>query len=172
MVLLSQELMPPETIPEGVEKEKQPWRTEYDVISTLKSMGHEVYPCGLRSDLEVIAKAREENKPQIVFNLLEDFEGQALYDQHVVSYLELNRQGLHAIAPRLFGDTALHEIPLADTDHGAAFGRMWEDYARGILDSVPTRQTGEDGKRAVEIVQAAYRSNATGKTVDLPLSID
>ncbi len=87
-------------------------------------------------------------------------------------YLELNRQGLHAIAPRLFGDTALHEIPLADTDHGAAFGRMWEDYARGILESVPTRQTGEDGKRAVEIVQAAYRSNATGKTVDLPLSID
>ena len=49
---------------------------------------------------------------------------------------------------------------------------MWEDYARGILESVPTRQTGEDGKRAVEIVQAAYRSNATGKTVDLPLSID
>src|SRR6266568_3843625 len=48
-------------------------------------------------------------------------------------YLELNRQGLHAIAPRLFGDTALHEIPLAETDHGAAFGRMWEDYARGIL---------------------------------------
>ena len=72
----------------------------------------------------------------------------------------------------LFGDTALHEISLADTDHGAAFGRMWEDYARGILESVPTRQTGEDGKRAVEIVQAAYQSNATGKTVDLPLSID
>jgi predicted dehydrogenase len=87
-------------------------------------------------------------------------------------YLELNRQGLHAIAPRLFGDTELHEIPLTETDHGAAFGRMWADYARGILESVPTRQTGEDGQRAVEIVQAAYRSNATGKTVDLPLSID
>ena len=38
--------------------------------------------------------------------------------------------------------------------------------------SVPTRQTGEDGKRAVEIVQAAYRSNATGRTVDLPLTIE
>jgi predicted dehydrogenase len=54
----------------------------------------------------------------------------------------------------------------------AAFGHMWEDYARGILEGVPTRQTGEDGRRAVEIVQAAYRSNATGCTIDLPLSID
>jgi len=99
-VLLSQELMPPETLPEGVEKEKQPWRTEYDVITTLKSIGHEVYPVGLRSDLEVIAKAREEHKPQIVFNLLEDFEGQALYDQHVVSYLELIKQPYSGCNPR------------------------------------------------------------------------
>ena len=85
LVLLSQELMPPETIPEGVEREKQLWRTEYDVISTLKSMEHDVYPVGLRSDLAVIANAREEHKPQIAFNLLEDFEGQALFDQHVDS---------------------------------------------------------------------------------------
>src|SRR5207302_7133019 len=63
LVLLSQELMPPETIPEGMEKEKQPWRTEFDVISTLKSMGHEVYPVGLASDLAVIASAREQHKP-------------------------------------------------------------------------------------------------------------
>jgi predicted dehydrogenase len=79
---------------------------------------------------------------------------------------------LHAIAPRLFGDTELHEIPLTESDHAAAFGAMWQDYAQGMLNNVPTRQTGEDGKRAVEIVQAAYRSNATGRTIDLPLSID
>src|SRR5438093_6079929 len=92
MVLLSQELMPPDTLPDGVEIEKQPWRTEYDVISTLKSMGHEVYPVGLYSDLSVIGKAREDHKQQIAFNLLEEFDGQALYDQHVVSYLELIKQ--------------------------------------------------------------------------------
>src|SRR5437773_7050833 len=100
LVLLSQELMPPETIPEGMEKEKQPWRTEFDVISTLKSMGHEVYPVGLASDLAVIARAREEHKPQIAFNLLEDFEGQALFDQHVVSYLELLKQPYTGCNPR------------------------------------------------------------------------
>ena len=110
LVLLSQELMPPETIPDGVEKEKQPWRTEYDVITTLKSMGHDVYPVGLASDLAVIAKAREEHKPHIAFNLLEDFEGQALFDQHVVSYLELLKQAYTGCNPR--GLTLAHDKAL------------------------------------------------------------
>jgi D-alanine-D-alanine ligase len=110
VVLLSQELMPPETIPDGVEKEKQLWRTEYDVITTLKSMGHDVYPVGLASDLAVIAKAREEHKPHIAFNLLEDFEGQALFDQHVVSYLELLKQAYTGCNPR--GLTLAHDKAL------------------------------------------------------------
>jgi UDP-N-acetyl-2-amino-2-deoxyglucuronate dehydrogenase len=85
-------------------------------------------------------------------------------------YLNMTHQRLYAISPRMFGDTEQHEIPMAETDHASAFRRMWEDYAHGILDDVPTRQVGEDGKRAVEIVQAAYRSNQTGQTVDLPLT--
>jgi D-alanine-D-alanine ligase len=110
LVLLSHELMPPDAIPEGVEKEKQLWRTEYDVVSTLKSIGHEVFPVGLRSDLEVIARAREEHKPQVAFNLLEDFEGRALYDQHVVSYLELIKQPYTGCNPR--GLTIAHDKAL------------------------------------------------------------
>jgi D-alanine-D-alanine ligase len=102
--------MPPETIPDGVEKEKQSWRTEYDVISTLRSMGHDVYPVGLASDLAVIAKAREDQKPHIAFNLLEDFEGQALFDQHVVSYLELLKQAYTGCNPR--GLTLAHDKAL------------------------------------------------------------
>ena len=109
-MLLSQQLMPPETIPEGVEKEKQPWRTEYDVISTLKSMGHDVYPVGLQSDLAVISKAREEHRPHVAFNLLEDFDGHALFDQHVVSYLELLKQSYTGCNPR--GLTLAHDKAL------------------------------------------------------------
>lgn len=85
-------------------------------------------------------------------------------------YLQLSAQRLHVISPRLFGDTEMHEIPLEEKGSVSAFRTMWEDYANGIVNGTPTRQTGEDGKRAVEIVQAAYRSNATGCTVDLPLS--
>ena len=87
-------------------------------------------------------------------------------------YLNLTRQRLFAIAPRLFGDTHEHELPVAEPDHATAFRRMWEDYARGMRNDAPTRQTDEDGKRAVEIVQAAYRSNATGRSIELPITID
>jgi predicted dehydrogenase len=64
----------------------------------------------------------------------------------------------------------MHEIDVTQADSAAGFRRMWEDYARGMLENAPTRQTGEDGKRAVEIVNAAYLSNQTGRTVDLPLT--
>jgi hypothetical protein len=38
IVLMQAELMPPETL-DGVEdKRSQPWRTEYDVVSTLRAM--------------------------------------------------------------------------------------------------------------------------------------
>ncbi|MBV9131078.1 MAG: Gfo/Idh/MocA family oxidoreductase [Chloroflexi bacterium] len=84
-------------------------------------------------------------------------------------YLELSRKGLQIIAPRMYSDTELHEIPLVETDSTFGFTHLWEDYSRGILNEAPTRQTAEDGMRAVEIVQAAYRSNATGQTINLPL---
>ena len=87
-------------------------------------------------------------------------------------YLHLTNRRLFAIAPRLFGDTEQHEIELQETDRTAGFRGLWDDYARGILQDRPTRQSGEDGKRAVEIVQAAYRSNATGRTINLPLTDD
>jgi predicted dehydrogenase len=80
------------------------------------------------------------------------------------------RFALVAISPQLFGDREQHEIELPMTDLSAtAFGRMWEDYAGGILEGRPTRVVGEDGRRAVEIVEAAYRSNASGRAIDLPL---
>jgi predicted dehydrogenase len=87
-------------------------------------------------------------------------------------FLELSHQQLRIISPRMYSDTEMHDIPLTETDSASGFAHMWADYARGILEDQPTRQTGEDGKRAVEIVQAAYRSNATGRTIDLPLTIE
>ena len=80
------------------------------------------------------------------------------------------RFGLQAISPKLFGDRDMHDVESTTPDgHEVAFRRMWEDYARSILENVPGRVNGEDGKRAVEIILAAYRSNETGRAVDLPL---
>ena len=52
-------------------------------------MGHEVRALGLGGDLGVITEAVEELEPHIVFNLMENFEGIAIFDQNVVSHLEL-----------------------------------------------------------------------------------
>lgn len=77
-----------------------PWTTEYDVLTHLKAMGHEVRPLGIYSDLSKIRNEIEEFKPHIVFNLLEEFDGEAVFDSNVVSYLELLRTPYTGCNPR------------------------------------------------------------------------
>ncbi|MFZ3013548.1 MAG: ATP-grasp domain-containing protein [Nitrospira sp.] len=88
LVLMHEDLVPPEQV-NGHDLETAAWRTEHNVVSTLKKLGHEVLPLGVKSDLDVIRSAIESWKPDMAFNLLEEFDGVAVYDQHVVSYLEL-----------------------------------------------------------------------------------
>lgn len=100
LVLMHEDLVPPEKLAEGVDPTTVEWKTEYDVVTTLREMGHEVHPLGLRSDLSVIRNAIEDWKPHIAFNLLEEFDGVAVYDQNVVSYLELLRMPYTGCNPR------------------------------------------------------------------------
>jgi D-alanine-D-alanine ligase len=109
-VLVHQDLIPPDTLEGHDEKEIQLWRTEFDVNSTLKSMGHEAQPIGLSDDLAPIRKCVEEYRPDVAFNLLEEFDGYPLFDQHVVSYLELHRQKYTGCNPR--GLTLAHDKAL------------------------------------------------------------
>ena len=88
LVLMHEDLVPPDHL-SGQDATTAAWRTEYDVVSTLRKLGHDVKPIGVRSDLGVLRSAIEEWKPHIAFNLLEEFDGVAVYDQNVVSYLEL-----------------------------------------------------------------------------------
>jgi D-alanine-D-alanine ligase len=123
LMLVHEDLVPPEDV-EGLDTTEQPWRTEFDVIATLAEMGHEVKPLGVRSDLGTIREAIDEWKPHIAFNLLEEFHGEAIYDQNVVSYLELLRMPYTGCNPRgimLARDKALskkvltyHRIPVPE----------------------------------------------------------
>ena len=99
LVLMHKDLVPPDQV-NGHDLKSVAWRTEYDVVSTLKKLGHEVHPLGVKSDLSVIHSAIEEWKPDIAFNLLEEFDGVAVYDQHVVSYLELLHMPYTGCNPR------------------------------------------------------------------------
>ncbi len=93
-------LVPPETL-EGVsEREIDEWRTEYDVVSHLKAAGHEVMPLGLSDSLQELRRSLRDWQPDIVFNLLEEFDGIVTYDQHVVAFLELLHQPYTGCNPR------------------------------------------------------------------------
>ncbi len=110
IVLMHHECVPPRSLKGHGEKERQIWRTEYDVMATLKRLGHEVHAVGIWNDLRLIRRATRRYKPQIAFNLLEEFAGHALYDQHVVSYLEMIRLPYTGCNPR--GLTLAHDKAL------------------------------------------------------------
>jgi D-alanine-D-alanine ligase len=100
LALMHRHLVPPETIEEGTDITAAPWRTEYDVVSTLTAMGHEVRPLAVHDDLGDIRRASEEWKPHIAFNLLEGFEDITIFDQNVVSHLELLKLSYTGCNPR------------------------------------------------------------------------
>ena len=99
LVLMHEDLVPPGSV-EGIDLAAAQWKTEYDVVSTLREMGHEVRPLGVQHDLGVIRQTVDEWKPHIAFNLLEEFSGVAVYDQNVVSYLELLKVPYSGCNPR------------------------------------------------------------------------
>src|SRR6202165_434056 len=111
IVLVHEDLVPPDTLDGLNDKEKLEIKTEYDVTSTLKKMGHELYAVGVYNNLDIIGNAILEQKPHIAFNLLEEFHGYPLYDQHVVTYLELMKQPYTGCNPR--GLTISHDKALA-----------------------------------------------------------
>lgn len=99
LVLVHEDLVPPDTV-EGIDLSTVEWRTEYEVVNTLREIGHEVRPLGVQHELAVIRQAVDEWKPHIAFNLLEEFSGVAIYDQNVVSYLELLKVPYTGCNPR------------------------------------------------------------------------
>jgi D-alanine-D-alanine ligase len=100
LVLMHPELVPPDSLDGCSEKQINEWKTEYDVVSTLRAAGHDVRPLGVQDELKPIRDAVEEWKPQVVFNLLEQFHGETAYDQNVASYLELMRIPYTGCNPR------------------------------------------------------------------------
>ena len=100
LVLMHEDLVPPESMKGYSDKEIVDWKTEYDVVTTLREMGHEVKPLGLYDDLGIVRKVLKEWKPHIAFNLLEEFHGNSLFDHHIASYMELMRLPYTGCNPR------------------------------------------------------------------------
>jgi D-alanine-D-alanine ligase len=93
-------LVPPDTLKGQPPEEVHRWKTEFGVVSTLRRIGHEVRPLGVQEELNPIRAAAEEWRPDVVFNLLEEFHGLSDFDSHVVSYLELLKLPYTGCNPR------------------------------------------------------------------------
>jgi D-alanine-D-alanine ligase len=100
IVLMHEDLVPPETVDRSENLAAAEWKTEYDVVTELRKLGHEVRPLGVYRDLTPIRDAIVDWKPHVAFNLLEEFHGVAVYDQHMAAYLELMRQPYTGCNPR------------------------------------------------------------------------
>jgi D-alanine-D-alanine ligase len=100
LVLVHETLVPPEDSSGYTEQEIDEWRTEYDVTTSLRAMGHEVRVLGLGDNLADLRNALTDWKPDLAFNLLEEFQGIVTHDQYVVAYLELMRTPYTGCNPR------------------------------------------------------------------------
>ena len=126
LVLIGRGFTPPDDLEALSAQERHDYKTEIDVLSTLKALGHETRQLEVHDELAPIRKEVEEWKPHIVFNLLEAFFDLREFDQHVVSYLELLRLPYTGCNPRglvLARDKALakkiltyHRIPVPRFD--------------------------------------------------------
>jgi len=115
LALMHDTLVPPEDV-SGHDVTAVDWKMEFDVCETLKTMGHQVVPLGVKDDLNPVRRAVAEHAPHIVFNLLEMFHGVGAFDQHVASFLELLRVPYTGCNPRgltLARDKALSKTLLA-----------------------------------------------------------
>jgi D-alanine-D-alanine ligase len=100
LLMVHESLVPPADLKGLTEEDIEECRTEYNVFSTLCNLGHEVRVIGVGDRLTELREAIHGWRPDVVFNLLEEFSGIVNYDHYVVAYLELMRQPYTGCNPR------------------------------------------------------------------------
>ena len=100
LVLMHPDFVPPDSTDGYTAQEINEWKTEFDVVSTLRAAGHDVRPLGVQEEIKPVREEIENFKPHVVFTLLEEFHYQSVYDQHIASYLELMKIPYTGCNPR------------------------------------------------------------------------
>lgn len=139
LLMVHKALVPPDDVTGLREAEIDEFRTEYDVLQTLRRLKHEARAVGIGDHLTELRETIDAWRPHVVFNLLDEFSGIISYDHYVVAYLELIRQRYTGCNPRgmmLSRDKVLTKRVLAS--HRVAtpdfrlfpFGRRFRDPSR------------------------------------------
>jgi D-alanine-D-alanine ligase len=100
LVLMHPDCVPPDSKDGYSAQEANAWKTEFDVVSTLRAAGHDVRPLGVQEEMGPVRDEIESFKPHVVYQLLEEFHYATAYDQHIASYLELMKIPYTGCNPR------------------------------------------------------------------------
>jgi D-alanine-D-alanine ligase len=100
LVLMHPDYMPPDSTEGYTARQINEWKTEYDVVSTLRAAGHDVRPLGVQEEIKPVRDEIENFKPHVIFTLLELFHNEPVYDQHIASFLELMKIPYTGCNPR------------------------------------------------------------------------
>ncbi len=139
LLMVEKSLVPPEETSGMSEAQIDEFRTEYDILSTLRRLKAEVRVVGIGDHLTELRETIDEFRPHVVFNLLDEFSGIISYDHYVVAYLELIRQRYTGCNPRgmmLSRDKVLTKRVLAShrvatpAFHLFPFGRRYREPSR------------------------------------------
>jgi D-alanine-D-alanine ligase len=100
LVLMHPDHVPPDSLDGLSPQQALALKAEFDIVQCLRKLGHEARPLGVQDEFLPIRDTVEEFKPHVVFNLLEEFHHNVLFDQNVVSLLELLRVPYTGCNPR------------------------------------------------------------------------
>ena len=100
LVLMHEDFVVPDDVAALPKQQAHAIKTERDIVATLEELGHEVQQLGASETLKPIRQAVERFRPHVVFNLLEEFQEEAVYDHAVVAYLQLLQVAYTGCGPR------------------------------------------------------------------------
>ncbi|MCC6626878.1 MAG: Gfo/Idh/MocA family oxidoreductase [Chloroflexi bacterium] len=81
-----------------------------------------------------------------------------------------SRNTLRVVCPARYGNDDWHEITFPNHDWGQGFGTQIAAFGRAISGQGDVAVSPSEGREAVELIEAAYRSAATRQAVRLPLA--
>jgi D-alanine-D-alanine ligase len=164
LLLVNEALIPPDDLRGLNEDQIEACRTEYNVLSTLSNEGHEVRVLGIGDKIGELRRVIRDWRPEITFNLLEEFSGIVTYDHYVVAFLELMRQPYTGCNPRgmmLSRDKVLtkqilayHRIP-TPRFHLFPWGRAYRE-PRGLEYPLFVKSATEDASLGISQASIVY----------------
>jgi len=73
----------------SAELKTEDWSSEADVLKALRKLGHHTEYLAIFDDLDLLRQKVRHFKPDIIFNLCDQFENNRAFDQNIAAYLEL-----------------------------------------------------------------------------------